>query len=101
MKVNWEGEWFDFVIKNCQEDSAAKSYTFGCESWLVQELSKQGFNLEFDEKLKNNQGTIGTLAEKILKDTPWQIKQGMHIGLEYNKEAVYETTFNNQYDFEA
>lgn len=101
VKVHWEDEWYDFVIKNCQEDSAAKSYTFDCESWLVQELSKQGFNLEFDEKLKNNQGTIGTLAEKILKDTPWQIKQGMHIGLEYNKEAVYETTFNNQYDFEA
>ena len=91
IKVNWEGDWFDFIIKNIQEDSAAKSYTFQCESWLVQELSKQGFNLEFDEKLENNQGTVGELAAKILKDTNWEVGT-IDVGYEYNKESVYDIT---------
>ena len=98
IKVKWEDDWYDFVIKNIQEDSAAKSYTFQCESWLVQELSKQGFNLEFDEKLQNNQDTIDILAQDILKDTAWQLGT-VDIGYEYNKESAYEVQVPGQFTF--
>lgn len=96
IKVKWENQWFDFVIKNIQEDSAAKSYTFQCESWLVQELSKQGFNLEFDEKLENNQGSVEELAARILENTNWEVGD-IDVGYEYNKESVYYVDINGTF----
>ncbi len=96
VKVYWDDEWYDFVIKNVQIDSAAKVYTVQCEDWCVQELSKQGFNLEFDEKLENNQGTAIELAQKVLENTNWSVdEEHSSIGYEYNKEAVYEVQFTN------
>lgn len=96
VKVYWDDEWYDFVIKNVVVDSAAKVYTIQCEDWCVQELSKQGFNLEFDEKLMNNQGTITELASKALENTNWSVDtEHTSVGYEYNKEAVYEIQFSN------
>jgi len=30
VKVKWKGEWYDFVIKNINEDSSGKSVTYTC-----------------------------------------------------------------------
>ena len=38
---------------------------------LVNELSKNGYSLEFDTKLENNIGTVGELANKILEGSSW------------------------------
>jgi len=54
LKVKWNDKWYDFVIKNRTEDSGGKSVTFTCEDLFVNELSKTGFNLEFDTELENN-----------------------------------------------
>jgi hypothetical protein len=40
---------------------------------LVQELSKNGFNVVLDTELMNNMGDINTLAEEVLKDTDWEV----------------------------
>jgi hypothetical protein len=42
---------------------------------LVQELSKNGFNIALDEKLKNNIGTANELASEVLKETDWQVHE--------------------------
>ena len=75
LKVKWNDKWYDFVIKNRTEDSGGKSVTFTCEDLFVNELSKTGFNLEFDTELENNQGTVFELAEKTLIDTDWNLVQ--------------------------
>lgn len=75
LKVKWNDKWYDFVIKNRAEDSGGKSVTFTCEDLFVNELSKTGFNLEFDTELENNQGTVFELAEKALIDTDWNLVQ--------------------------
>ena len=73
LKVHWKDKWYDFIIKNRVEDSSGKSVTFTCEDLFVNELSKTGFNLEFDTELENNQGTVFQLAERALVDTDWTL----------------------------
>ena len=67
IKCFWKNRWYDLVIKSCQEDSNGKSITYTCKDLFINELSKTGFDLEFDTELKNNQGTVDELATTILK----------------------------------
>ena len=98
VKVFWKDKWYDLVIKDCQEDSSSKSVTYTCKDLYINELSKTGFNLEFDTELENNQGTATELAEKILEGTDWQISDNNDIVFQKSEEAVYEAkalqTFN-------
>lgn len=73
VKCKWEDQWYDFVIKGIQEDSNGKTITYTCEDLYINELSKTGFSLEFDQKLNNNQGTAQELAKKVLEGTDWVV----------------------------
>lgn len=73
VKCKWENRWYDFVIKGVQEDSNGKTITYTCEDLYINELSKTGFSLEFDQKLNNNQGTAQELAKKVLEGTDWVV----------------------------
>ena len=72
VKVFWKDKWYDFVIKKCQEDSSKKSVTYTCKDLFINELSKQGYSLEFATELQNNIGTAAELAEKVLEGSTWQ-----------------------------
>ena len=65
VKVFWKDEWYDFVIKNCQEDSSGKSITYTCSDVFVNELSKNGFNIVLDDELENMGAKEGDIV-KIL-----------------------------------
>lgn len=73
VKCKWKEKWYEFVIKNIQEDSNGKSIAYTCKDLYINELSKTGFNLEFDNELENNQGTVKELGEKILEGTDWKV----------------------------
>lgn len=73
VKCLWNEQWYDFIIKGIQEDSSGKSITYTCTDLYVNELSKTGFNLEFDDELNNNQGSVQELAQKIVKGTDWAV----------------------------
>jgi hypothetical protein len=60
------------VIKKCQEDTSKKSITYTCTDLFINELSKQGYSLEFDTELQNNIGTAGELATAVLEGSTWQ-----------------------------
>lgn len=99
VKAFWEGEWYDFVIKDCQEDSSAKSVTYVCKDLFINELSKTGFNLEFDTELENNMGTVQELAERIVDGTDWQVdNNNSDIVLQESQEAVYVGMSQNGFD---
>lgn len=66
-------EWYDFVIKNIQENSENKTFSYTAKDLFINELSKSGFDIELDAKLENNQGTIWQLGETILEGSDWQI----------------------------
>lgn len=92
IKCRWDNKWYDFVIKGIQEDSSGKSITYTCSDLFVNELSKTGFNLEFNTDLNNNQGTAQELAEKVLEGTDWKldIQKSDHI-LQTIEEPLYKT----------
>lgn len=91
VKCKWEDQWYDFVIKGIQEDSNGKTITYTCEDLYINELSKTGFSLEFDQKLNNNQGTAQELAKKVLDGTDWVVDTGSsdHI-LQTIEEPLYK-----------
>jgi hypothetical protein len=49
-------------------------YKYDLEDALVQELSKNGFNVTLDAQLMNNSGTAQELAERVLEDTDWFVQ---------------------------
>ena len=73
IKVLWKDKWYDFIVKSIVEDSKSKSKTYSCVDLFINELGKNGFNLEFSDELENNQGTVQELAEKVLKNTDWTL----------------------------
>ncbi len=98
IKLNWKGKWYDFVIKGRVENSGNKSVTYTCKDLYINELSKTGFNLEFDDKLNNNQDTEIELAKKIVKGTDWMIDEGRSdLSRQFKEEPVYEILAKNKF----
>lgn len=99
VKCKWEDQWYDFVIKGVQEDSNGKTITYTCEDLYINELSKTGFSLEFDQKLNNNQGTAQELAKKVLEGTDWAVDtdNSDHI-LQTIEEPLYSATLTQNLD---
>lgn len=99
VKCKWEDQWYDFVIKGVQEDSNGKTITYTCEDLYINELSKTGFSLEFDQKLNNNQGTAQELAKKVLEGTDWVVDtdNSDHI-LQTVEEPLYRATLTQNLD---
>ena len=91
VKLHWKNKWYDFIIKNCQEDSSNKTITYTCKDLFLNELGKTGFNLEFDNELLNNSGTITELGERILEGTDWKISGAQDTILQEHEEPVYES----------
>ena len=84
-------KWYDLVIKNVSEDSETKVFIYTAKDLFINELSKSGFNLEFDVELENNTGTVIELGEKILAESDWQIAQSKSdIIRQYIEEPLYE-----------
>ena len=90
VKVLWKEKWYDFIIKQCAEDSASKKITYTCKDLYVNELSKNGYDLEFDSELNNNYGTAQELVEATLKGTEWTLKEDTENILQKKEEPVYE-----------
>ena len=94
IKVLWKEKWYDFIIKQCAEDSTSKKITYTCKDLYVNELSKNGYDLEFDSELNNNYGTAQELVEATLKGTEWKLKDTENI-LQKKEEPVYELTLGS------
>lgn len=67
-------KWYDLIIKDIQEDSTSKTFTYTAKDMFINELSKSGFNLEFSPDLENNIGNIKTLAERTLEESDWKLR---------------------------
>lgn len=87
-------KWYDMVIKGIVEDSEDKKFVYTAKSLFINELSKGGFELEFDPKLENSTGTITQLAEEILKESDWKVGSDCSTLLQYMEEPVYKVQIN-------
>lgn len=98
VKVFWKDKWYDMVIKKCQEDTSKKSITYTCKDLFINELSKQGYSLEFNTDLMNNIGTAGELAEKVLEGSTWQYDEESSTPIIQKTEGpVYEAKIETNF----
>ena len=91
IKLHYDDQWYEFIIKEHTESSDELTWTYNCTDAFVLELSKNGYNITFDAELNNNQGTAQELAEKTLKDTDWQLG-GASVGRQLVSEPIYKAT---------
>ena len=94
-----EEKWLDFIIKNISENSETYLYSYTATDLFINELSKTGFNLVFDEKQNNNIGTVNELGERVLEGTDWRIGKNSEIIKQTQQEALYKIILNK--DIEA
>lgn len=96
IKVFWKDQWYDLVIKKCQEDTSKKSITYTCTDLFINELSKQGYSLEFDTELQNNIGTAEELATSVLEGSTWMYdSENSEPIIQKTEGPVYEITTLN------
>lgn len=74
VKLKYDGDWFDFIVKNIDESSKDYIYSYQLEDALVNELSKNGFGVILDKEQQNNTDTAQVLAERILEGTGWKVE---------------------------
>ena len=91
IKLKYNNKWYDFVIKERNENSETYEYQYTCTDAFIQELSKNGYNVTFNTDLNNNQGTITELAEATLKDTDWEVDK---IHSDLLRQTVSDPIFN-------
>lgn len=71
--------WYDFVVKNVQENSATHLVSYQLEDAWVQELSKNGYSVVLDTALENNIGTAKELAQRALEGTDWDVESEVFV----------------------
>lgn len=89
VKLYYDGQWYDFLIKNHEEDSETNVWTYTATDAFVNELSKVGYNIEFSTELGNNQGTAIELATEALKNTDWEVSTSDTL-IQRVKEPMYQ-----------
>ena len=73
VKLHYKNKWYDLIIKNCQENSKEKKYSYTCEDLFIDELGRNGYNVEFSTELGGNVNTVTELADEALKGSDWTV----------------------------
>ena len=73
IKLRYKDKWFTFIVNDRVERREDKKiiYDFTCEDMLINELSRTGYSLTFDEE-HGGIGTLDDLAPKVLAGTDWE-----------------------------
>ena len=94
LKLYYRGEWYEFYIKSIADAKNFKSYikTYTCSDAFIDELSRNGYGITFDEALYNNVEEMGTFTEEILEDSVWYYSPENNWGdfTEYSEEKLYK-----------
>ena len=89
-------KWYDLIVKNVQENSETKVFSYTAKDQFVNELSKSGFDLVLDPELENNMGNITTLAEVVLDGSDWKLGEGSSNLVQYKEEPLYEISLKEE-----
>ena len=50
VKLHYDGQWYEFIVKDHSESSDEYTWTYTCVDAFVLELAKNGYNIELDRK---------------------------------------------------
>lgn len=102
IKLFFRDEWYDLLIKKVEENKKNYSYTYTASDLYINELGKNGFKVELNSELENNQGTAEELAAQILEDTDWRVssytgtdEKGEPVA--YRSDLLVETNLDTLY----
>lgn len=90
IKLYYDDKWYDFIIKDIQQDSSKRTIKYSATDQHINELSKNGYNLELADDLMNNNGTLKELAATVIADTDWTIDENSDILEQYLEETLVE-----------
>lgn len=94
IKLNFDGQWYEFYIKAISEKKQFKSImkSFTCQDSFIDELSRTGYEIAFDEEFYNNVNEISPFMDEILTDSIWDYKPEFNIGdfTEFKEERFYK-----------
>ena len=95
IKLFYDDEWYEFIIKNREEDSEKLIFTYTARELFSLELGKIGYAIDLNPELNNNQGTAIELAEKVLENTDWIVdKENSDLLKQFVQDPIYECTVN-------
>lgn len=94
IKLHYRDEWYEFYIKQIQEDKQFKSimYSYTCEDSFIDELSRTGYEIEFADELNNSVAETGDFMEEILDMSIWDYTPQYNTGdfTEFNEQRFYK-----------
>jgi hypothetical protein len=96
VKLYFRGEWYDLIIKKVEENKKNFSYTYTATDLFINELGKNGFKVELNTELENNQGTAEELTAQVLDGTDWRVSSYMDKD-EYKSDLLVETNLDTLY----
>lgn len=73
IKLWYDDDWHEFVIKQKEESSEKYVFSYTCEDIYLTELGRNGYEVELNTDLQNNMGTAIQLGERILAESDWEI----------------------------
>ena len=97
VKLFYNNEWSEFVIKECEESSTENIFTYTAKELFSLELAKLGYNVTLNTELNNNQGTIIELAKQVLENTDWQVdEENSDLLVQFVQEPLYEAIITSE-----
>lgn len=94
IKLKYLNQWFEFYIKKITEDKRYKAiiYNYECEDSFINELSRTGYEIGFQEEYYNNVDELGNFMEITLEDSIWDYRPDYNNGdfTEYSEQRFYK-----------
>ncbi len=102
LKLFYDDDWYDFIIKSVQESSDKMTASITATDLFINELSRNGFEIELNQQLFNNQGTAPELGEKVLEGSDWSINLDECDELiQVSEEVCYECETEEEFTAES
>lgn len=94
VKLFYDDEWYEFYVKSISDEKHHNNYikTYTCTDSFIEELSRNGYGIIFDEELYNNVEEVGTFTREILEDSVWEYRPEFNWGdfTEYSEEKLFK-----------
>ena len=102
IKLKYQNEWTDLIVKEIVEYSSSNEIEYKATDLYIEELSKNGLLLTYNNNDFNNTGTIYELGEKVLNGTNWLIsKENSDLIRQKVEEVIYKAEVNNDFPVNA
>lgn len=94
VKLKFDDKWYEFYVKQVTDTKQHNYYmkNYNCTDVYIEELSRNGYGIIFDEELYNNVEEIGTFTTEILDGSLWTYTPEHNWGdfTEYSEEKLFK-----------